>query len=299
MLFKVLAVSIVIAPVVIHPAQAAVKANNFPAGLFQAIATLDSAANRQDLAGVMKFYSDDFKHSDGMTKPMFQEILQKFWQTHRGIQYRTEIINIESKGEQYQVETMTKVTGTVNDFKLIANLSSIQTYQNKNGSWQILAQEVLTERTSLRSGDKPPTVELRLPDVIGIGRQYALDAIVIEPVGNSLLLGAVVEKKVNPANYLKDVTIPLQTLRTGGIFRIGQAPYREGDRWISVVLLRENGLAINTQRLKVSKNFVGRQFTPLPESGSIRNRVPAQQNRQSNQQIDRQIDGQNVVFVTN
>jgi ketosteroid isomerase-like protein len=261
------------------------KANLAPQGLVKAIANLDGAASKQDLQRVMEFYPDSFKQGDGLTKQKLRESLEALWQKYKDIQYQTEIIKVEPKGDTYIVETMTKIRGThgqgESQFKLVATLTSVQTYQNKGDNWQILRQDILTERSTLISGENPPTVELRLPQVIGIGRQYALDAIVTEPLEASLLLGAVVEEKVNASNFIKDVTIDLEALKSGGIFKIGQAPYNEGDRWISVVLVRENGISINSQRVRVSKDLVGGQYTPLPETGSIRIRVPSGPKKQT------------------
>lgn len=257
-----------------------------PQGLLSAISNLDSAASKQDLQGVMKFYPDDFKHGDGLTKQKLRESLELLWQRYKNIQYRTEVVKVEPKGDAYTVETITQIKGTQgqgkSEFKLVANLTSVQVYQNKDNEWQIVSQEIISEKSTLISGEKPPTVELRLPEMIGIGRQYALDAIVTEPLGASLLLGGVVEEKVNAANYIKDATIDLEALNSGGIFKIGQAPYSEGDRWISVVLVRENGITINSQRLRVSKNYLGGQYTPLPETGSVRIKVPAKSDKQTN-----------------
>ncbi len=271
----------------INPAFAApTKPVSAPQGLLAAISNLDSAASKQDLQGVMKFYPDNFRHGDGLTKQKLRESLEVLWQRYKDIQYRTQVVKVEPKGETYTVETITQIKGTQgqgkSEFKLVANLTSLQVYQNKGDDWQIVSQEIISEKSTLISGEKPPTVELRLPEIIGIGRQYALDAIVTEPLGASLLLGGVVEAKVNPANYIKDATIDLEALSSGGIFKIGQAPYSEGDRWISVVLVRENGITINSQRLRVSKSFVGGQYTPLPETGSIRIKVPAKSDKQTN-----------------
>jgi ketosteroid isomerase-like protein len=265
---------------------AAVTPNSAPQGLVNAIALFDSAASKRDLAAVMKFFPEDFTHGDGLTKKKLQESLEVLWQRYKDIQYQTEIIKVEPKGDTYRVETKTQIKGVQGQgeskFQLIANINSVQVYQNKGETWQIVRQEILSEKSSLTSGAKPPTVELRLPEIIGIGRQFALDAIVTEPLGASLLLGGVVEEKVNPTNYIKEATIDLEALKSGGIFKIGQAPYSEGDRWISVVLVRENGISINSQRLRVSKNIVGGQYTPLPETGSIRIRVPSEPKKQTN-----------------
>jgi ketosteroid isomerase-like protein len=261
------------------------KPNLAPQGLVKAIANLDNAASKQDLQGVMNFYADNFKQGDGLSRQKLKESLEALWQRYKDISYQTEIVKVEPKGDTYIVETKTKIKGTQGEgeskFKLVASLTSVQTYQNKGENWQIIRQDILTERSSLVSGEKPPTVELRLPEIIGIGRQYSLDAIVTEPLESSLLLGAVVEEKVNPTNYIKDVTIDLEALKSGGIFKIGQAPYTEGDRWISVVLVRENGISINSQRVRVSKDLVGGQYTPLPETGSIRIRVPSEPKKQT------------------
>jgi len=291
--FKILVATCLgsIAAALVHPVlessvwAAPLKLAAAPQGLVSAIANLDSAASKRDLAAVMKFFPDDFTHGDGLSKQKLRESLEALWQKYKDIQYRTEIVKVEPKGDTYRVETITKITGTQgqgeSQFKLIATMNSVQVFQNKGDTWQIARQEILSEKSSLISGEKPPIVEIRLPEIIGIGRQYALDAIVTEPLGASLLLGAVVEEKVNATNYIKDATVDLEALRSGGIFKIGQAPYSEGDRWISVVLVRENGISINSQRLRVSKNFVGRQYTPLPETGSIRIRVPAQPKKQT------------------
>jgi len=261
------------------------KLNLAPQGLVKAIANLDSAASKQDLQAVMNFFADNFKQGDGLSRQKLKESLESLWQRYKEISYQTEIVKVEPKGDTYIVETKTKIRGTQGEgeskFKLLASLSSVQTYQNKGENWQILRQDILSEKSSLVSGEKPPTVELRLPEIIGIGRQFALDAIVAEPLESSLLLGAVVEEKVNPTNYIKDVTIDLEALKSGGIFKIGQAPYTEGDRWISVVLVRENGISINSQRVRVSKDLVGGQYTPLPETGSIRIRVPSEPKKQT------------------
>jgi len=265
-----------------HDAAVAATLESIPPGLASAIAAFDQAASNRDLDTVMKNYADNFVHGDGLNKQKLRESLETLWQRYKQIQYRTEVTKFEVKGENYTVHTKTQIKGTQGEgeskFELIANLQSTQIYHNKsdgkNNGWQVIRQDIVAEKSVLTSGEKPPSVELRIPDSIGIGRQYALDAIVLEPLGASLLLGAAIDETVNPANYVKDATIDLEALKSGGIFKIGQAPYSEGDRWISVVLVRENGVSITSQRLRVSKDAIGKQYTPLPETGSVQIRVP-------------------------
>ena len=254
-----------------------------PAGLVNSIAALDAAANKRDLNAAMQFYDSDFKNSDGLTKDTLKRALESLWQKYPNLQYRTELVKWERTGDTYKVQTATRAQGNRVDgatrFKLDAQLTSVQTYSNRGSSWQIAQQEILAEGSSLTSGEKPPEVELRMPSKIGVGREYALDAIVTEPLGASLLLGAVLEESVSSDSYLKESTVNLEALRSGGMFRIGKAPYNEGDRWVSVVLVRENGITITGKRLQVSKDLIGEQYKSLPESATTPSRI-----RPSNQQ---------------
>jgi ketosteroid isomerase-like protein len=256
-----------------------------PADLVNLISGLDAAANKRDISAVMQFYANNFTHSDGLTRDQLKEYLQELWQRYAQIKYSTEIVKWEQQGDKLVAETVTQIDGVKTkkdgDYKLTAKLTSSQTYQKVGSKWQVVSQTILSEKSAMTSGSEPPKVDLRIPDRIGVGRQYALDAIVTEPLGNNLLLGAAVEEDVTPKNYVKDATINLEPLRAGGVFKIGQAPFKEGDRWISVVLVRESGIAIVSQRLKVSTNFTGNQYTPLPEYGTAPSRVRPNPNDRS------------------
>lgn len=248
-----------------------------PPGLVNAITALDNAANKRDLDAVMQFYQPEFKQTDGLTKDKLRQSLESLWQGFKQLQYRTELVSWENNGDLYTVKTITQIKGARGEgdssFMLDAKLTSSQVYKSEGGKWQISRQDILSEKSSLTSGDEPPNVELRLPQKIGVGRQYALDAIVTKPLGNSLLLGAAIEESVTPNDYFKSTTIDLEPLKSGGIFKIGQAPYKTGDRWISVVLVQESGITISSQRLRVSSDTIGKQYTPLPEALSTPSRV--------------------------
>jgi hypothetical protein len=252
-----------------------------PTELAEAIANLDQAASSKNLDAVMAFYAADFKSSDGLEKAEVRKNLTSLWERYKEINYTTEIKNWQLQDDQYQVETMTTISGSKQGnvidgkapFSLEAKISASQTYQLKDGKWQLLSQEILSERSELTSGEQPPNVDVRLPDVIGVGREYILDAILTEPLGASLLLGAVIEEPVTAGNYIKEADIDLEPLKAGGIFKIGQAPYRTGDRWISVVLVRENGITIISHRLQVRQGTVGNQYRALPENGPVRSLV--------------------------
>ena len=258
-------------------ALAAQSSKPAPAELSNIVFALDKAASQRDLEAVMKYYDPSFNHSDGLNRDRYKQLLSEFWQRYKNISYRTEISKWDQKGDLITAETVTMVQGlkgAENDnFKLDSRLISTQTYKNVNGQLQVVSQKVLSEQSSLSTGDAPPPVRLKVPELIGVGRQYVLDAIVTEPLGKSLLLGAAIEEPVEAKTFLADSTINLLPLRAGGLFKIGQAPFSSGDRWISVVLVRESGITITSQRLRVSKDFTGNQYTPLPEPDTTPSRV--------------------------
>ena len=244
------------------------------------MASLDAAASKRDLDAVLGFYSANFRHSDGLSKDEYGKILAALWQRYNQIQYTSRLVKWELKDGQLIAEVATEVRGVKSkdndDFTLRASLTTRQTYTKADSTgklgWQIVGQEVLTETSSLSTGETPPPVNLRVPTIIGVGRQYVLDAIVTEPVGNGILLGATLDRPVNNANYNRDETIDLAPLRAGGVFKIGQAPFRAGDRWVSVVIVRQNGMTIASQRMKVSRTVVGNQYIPSPELPANRRR---------------------------
>jgi ketosteroid isomerase-like protein len=270
-----------------NPTLAAQSSKLAPAELENVVSALDKAASAQDLETVMKYYAPSFNHADGLDRDRYKQILSELWKRYKDIKYHTEISKWEKQGDLITAETVTMVRGTkseANDnFKLEAKLISTQTYKSVNGKLQVFSQKVLSEQSSLSTGEAPPLVQLKAPEIIGVGRQYVLDAIVTEPLGTSLLLGAAIDESVDAKNYLNDNTIDLRPLRAGGLFKIGQAPFTSGDRWISVVLVRESGITIASQRLRVSRDFTGNQYTPLPEPDTTPTRVPSRPN--SNQTL--------------
>jgi ketosteroid isomerase-like protein len=255
----------------------AATSDTAPTELVNAISSLDAAASKKDINAVMQFYAPNFAHGDGLTRQKLRDSLEGLWKSYTDIKYNTKVTKWERKGNTYTVETMTQIQGTKpsnhGEYKLDAQLVSTQVYQPNGSNLQISRQDIVSEKSFLTSGEKPPKVELRMPDKIGVGRQYSLDAVIPEPIGHSLLLGTIVEEDVSAENYLKDSTVELEPLRAGGVFKIGQAPYTTGDRWISVVLIQETGITISSQRLRVSKDVVGNQYKSLPEALTTPSRV--------------------------
>jgi hypothetical protein len=130
---------------------------------------------------------------------------------------------------------------------LTATIASRQRFETN----KIVQQEILSERSQVTLGATPPTVQVNLPDRVTIGRNYGFDAIVMEPLGDRLLLGAALEEKIEASGYLNAVPIELELLSSGGLFKVGRAPLLPENRWVSAVLIRDDGVTAVTQRMQV------------------------------------------------
>lgn len=222
-----------------------------PADLKNVLTQIDTAANSRNLQGVISFYSPNFTHSDGLTPKTLQQSLSQLWQRYPNLKYQTELVSWQREGNAIIAETLTRLTGTqkVGDrtYKLTSELRAQQRLEGQ----KIVRQTILGERSEITSGEQPPTLQLTLPAQVKTGQEFAFDAIVQEPLGEDLLLGAALEEPIQPSGYLNPTTVDLEPLSAGGIFKLGRAPAKPDNRWISAVVVRHNGMTIVTQRLQV------------------------------------------------
>ena len=73
----------------------------------------------------------------------------------------------------------------------------------------------------------------------------------MEPLGNRYLLGAAVEEGTTATDFFTGRPVELELLSAGGLFKIGEAPSTPDSRWVSALLVREDGLTVITRRLQV------------------------------------------------
>ncbi|MDX2098166.1 MAG: nuclear transport factor 2 family protein [Leptolyngbyaceae cyanobacterium bins.59] len=222
-----------------------------PDALKQTLSQVDAAASKRNVQAVMQFYGADFSNSDGLNRTSFSQALTEFWQQYSKLTYRTEIRSWKPEGKGILVETITSIKGTrTGDGKPMNLDATLRSRQYVEGQ-KIVRQEILSERSQLTSGTRPPAVDINLPEQVTVGQSYSFDAIVKEPLGDSILLGAALEEPVNQGGYFKQPAVDLEPLQAGGIFKIGRAPTTAENRWISAVLVREDGMVMITQRLRV------------------------------------------------
>lgn len=212
---------------------------------------LDTAANQQNVQSVVDFYSPNFTHSDGLNRQTLQDSLATLWKRYPNLNYRTELKSWKRDGNAIVAETVTYITGVKKEgdreFKLNAELASRQRVENQ----KIVNQEILQERSQITSGANPPTLKINLPEQVRSGQEFVFDAIVQEPLGDDLLMGAALEEPIKPEGFLNVTTANLEPLNSGGIFKVGRAPAAAVPHWLSAVIVRHDGITMVTQRLRV------------------------------------------------
>ncbi len=222
-----------------------------PPELTDTLSQIDAAASESDLRAVMRFYDRSFTSSDGLTRSTLEQTLSDLWQRYPDLTYSTQLESWEAQANGLSTVTTTTITGSYpdqrRDLKLTATIRSRQQFQNN----QIVQQEILAERSELSSGQKPPSLSISLPEQVAPGQSFDFDAVVTEPLGERVLLGTALEEPVTVENYLNPAPIELELLTSGGLFKVGEAPPEAGDRWISAVVVRYDGITAVTQRLRV------------------------------------------------
>lgn len=224
-----------------------------PIPLKTILTKIEAAANTRQLPELSRYYSANFTTSDGLTKATWQQSVGQFWQTYNNLKYTTTLTNWRSEGNGYTADTVTKITGTQQISGKTFNLQSTVQSRQKIVGGQIVQQQILQERSQVSSGSQPPTIDLTLPEKLQTNAEYNLDAIVKEPLGEDVLMGATVEQPVTPQAYTQMVDYKLELLTAGGLFKIARAPGKSGDYWISTIFIRPSGMTTLTQRVRVIK----------------------------------------------
>lgn len=222
-----------------------------PSELTVMLDQIDTAATQGNVKAVMSFYSPEFTSTDGLTYDTLENMLGELWERYPDLSYETQLKSWERQGDVLSAVTTTTITGVYPDEQRSLNLSATITSRQQFAGNKITTQEILAERSELTAGEQPPTVTFSLPEQVTSGQTFNFDAIVTEPLGNRLLLGTAMEEKIEIKNYLNPAPIELELLTSGGLFKVGQAPAEVGNRWISAVIVRYDGITAVTQRLRI------------------------------------------------
>ena len=229
----------------------AASSETAPAELLNVLTQIEAAASARDVEAVMQHYSPTFTNDDGFTYETLAPALETLWSQYSNLTYRVELQSWEPASDGYTAETVTYISGTQMTDNQPARLESVIRSEQTFVNGQVAAQKTLSERNQLMSGDQPPTVSVILPEQVESGESYDFDAIVLEPLGNRYLLGAAIEEGTTATDFFTGRPVALELLAAGGLFKVGEAPDSADSRWVSALLVREDGVTVVTRRLRV------------------------------------------------
>ncbi len=234
------------------PEHAPVLAQGAPAEVQQLLTELEAAASSRNLDAVMTFYSESFDSDTGFDYAQLRQTLETLWQQYPDLTYDVELLSWQAAGPGgYSIETRTTVTGTQTrpdrTLKLTADTTSRQRLENG----RIVYQETLSETSRLVAGSNPPTLQVQLPATLTTGQAYSFDTIVMEPMEGRSLMGVAVEEGVTAADFFEPRPVVFDILSSGGLYKVGTAPAEPDNRWVSTVVIREDGMVVETRRVRV------------------------------------------------
>lgn len=223
-----------------------------PGELVQLLEQIEAASDAKDIETVLAAYSASFASADGFTRAQFEQTLRQFWQQYSTLDYEIELVAWEPSASGFTAETITRVTGTqARPERQLTLTAEVRSRQRFEGG-QIVYQEILAERSQLTAGSNPPSLTVILPEQVDSGARYGFDAIVQEPLGNRSLLGVALDEGVTPEDFLVPRPLILENLSAGGLFKVGQAAEQPDSRWITAVIVREDGMTVETRRLQIN-----------------------------------------------
>lgn len=223
-----------------------------PAEVQRVLTELEAAASDRNLDAVMAFYSESFSSDTGFDYVQLRQTLDTLWQQYPDITYDIELLSWQADGpDRYSLETRTTVTGTQTRPDRTLTLTADITSRQRLEAGQIAHQEILSETSRLVSGTNPPTLQVQLPETLTPGQAYSFDTIVVEPLEARSLMGVAVEEGVTATDFFEPRPVVFDLLSSGGLYKTGTAPAEPDSRWVSTVVIREDGMVVETRRVRV------------------------------------------------
>jgi hypothetical protein len=231
----------------------AAEPSTAPTELKTLMSQIDTTANQHDFEQMKNFYSPNFTNNDGLDYKTLEKALKSLWTRYPDLKYKTELISWEKEGENLVTLTQTHIEGTgklqENPSSLQGTIKSRQTFQGN----KLLRQEILNENITLTTGQNPPEIDIKLPEVVRTGQEFDFDVILKDPMAGNLFAGAALNQETDPENYLNPSALDIELLQAGGLFKRAKAPNKPANRWLSGVIIGADGTTWVTQRLRVEK----------------------------------------------
>lgn len=139
--------------------------------------------NGAQIDNLKTLYSEDYLSNDGFNKDTLFNLYKDALKTHPDIKYDIVVTKITVDGDYATVKTVNKSTATTtqksditNDNGLLSvDMETIFYLQKKDEIWQIVAEQTISERTSLLYGDcKNADIKLYAPEFVTADKEYTV-----------------------------------------------------------------------------------------------------------------------------
>ena len=137
---------------------------------------------------------------------------------------------------------------------LLYRLQASQTLAVSVDAGVMREEELLDDRSLLRSGTARLPISVRLPRAVLTGSRYDIDVIVDQPLGSAMLAGGLTQLDEQAAGGSVQPNIQLEPLGGGGLYKRVQAPQTPGVQTWAVMLVHPDGVVTATQRVKVASD---------------------------------------------
>ena len=205
---------------------------------------LEAALNQGDTAGLKR-----------LVDPQLQERLQRrydrFAADFPGASWHVDQLAPMADGRS---RLRVSVKGVGRSEGLLYRMQASQTVAVQLEGGVMREEELLDDRSLLRSGTARLPISVRLPRAVLTGSRYDIDVIVDEPLGPAMLAGGLVQINGESGTASAQPSIQLEPLGGGGLYKRVQAPQAPGNQTWAVMLVHPDGVVTATQRVRVASN---------------------------------------------
>lgn len=122
----------------------------------------------------------------------------------------------------------------------------LETYKNK-----IINYNIIDNYSVMKSLESPLNIKIIIPEYVLTGTRYDIDIILEEPIAENFLAGGLIQTSNKNINNLKNPSINLSPLSSGGLFKSVQAPQKPGKQTISAIMIHTKGIIAITKSVNI------------------------------------------------
>lgn len=161
-------------------------------------------SNTYNLERLKALYADNYVNSDGLSKDVYFDLIQKTWESYPDIKYKIVIKDIDVDGnlgvaqvEESAIATTNSKSAMLQEKGLLQSYSNSVYYLEKiNNEWKITSDHIINEKTYLRYGSAQLCeVDLSAPSQILADTGYTA-TLTLTPPKDSLVIASIAKENI-------------------------------------------------------------------------------------------------------